>query len=186
MDHERLLLLDGCADLVGKCRLREGDGHAAVGDVAGGVEQLRSASTASSVCRSASASRSSGGGCAPDAAENHFRVLRGAEDNQLGRSRSSPCFERLQGRRRLIADDSGQQAWRWPSTGSRMEGHGEIRIGLFAAGDRATGARWRRRRAGNPRARPWRRRRECRRCRAPAWDRCLRRGSRCRGKRCRR
>jgi hypothetical protein len=39
MNHERRILLDGCADGVWKAGLGEGHGNAAVGDVASGAEQ---------------------------------------------------------------------------------------------------------------------------------------------------
>ena len=62
MDHERLILLDGCADALGKCSLGQGYGDAAVGDVAGGTEQLALGEHGQQLVQAASASRSSGGG----------------------------------------------------------------------------------------------------------------------------
>ena len=184
MNHQRLILLDGGADALWECGLGQGNGDAAVGDVARGVEQLALGQHGKQRVQIGFGVEIERRRLAPDAAENHLGVLRGAEDDQFSGGGGV-------GLRRVLGDDGPDR--RVPAcAGSAMRiamvaGNGTSRFGSGSSPRGwARAAGWRRLPAGSAPGRPWSHRRECRRCPAPAWDRCLRRGSRCREKRCRR
>ena len=181
-----LVLFDGRADADGECGLGEGNGDAAVRDVAGGVNQLALGQDGEQGVEIGFGIEIERRRLAPDAAENDFGVLRGAEDDEFGGGEASAsavafrdddrCHRR--GRR-------GHAEVELVSTG-RVEGDVEVGVGFFAGGDGPEEQDGVAGVAGSARERPWSRRRECRRCRGPGWDRCLRRGFRCKERRCRR
>ena len=128
MRHERLFLLDGCADAQWECGLRQGDGDAAVGDVARGVDQLALGQTRSAGCADRLRRRDRAEGAGP-------RCRRGPP-LRTPKSRRRPV--RRLPRHRSPPRSSGSDAYRIAEHGSQRgrrwlppvrAGNGTLRLG---------------------------------------------------------
>ena len=183
MRHQRRILLDGCADAFGECGLRQGDGDAAVGDVARGTDAACAIGQhGQQLCRSGLGLEIERRRRAPEAAQNHLGVLRGAEGGQIRRGFCFGCI-RLLARTGLgsRARAAGIGCMGGGLNGTSSSGSGSSPRGTGHSSKIASPAL-----AGNPPERPCSHLPECPRCPEPAWDKCLRRASRCRAKHCRR
>ena len=84
MSEQRRVLLDGGADVFGEGGLRKGHGNAAVGDVAGGMNEFAPGEHGQQIVQAGLGFEIERGRSAPETAENDFGELRGAEGGEVG------------------------------------------------------------------------------------------------------
>ena len=114
------------ANAVRERGLRQRHRDAAVGDIARGMNQFALRQLASSVCRSASASRSSAGGWPHDAAKN--------TPSHIQTNRMPPALSRLLHRSRLAVSFDSRFAFKTPEQWYWLIGYGSNGTSSFGSG----------------------------------------------------